>query len=399
MKQEVRFIFPGPLVISLVKSGCRRQGVAIAALLLALSFCLSSCSRGKADPQAEAPPPAQVEHVQDVNVIQVDHPEQFPVVAALEHDAAPQLSVTGAVTPDVSRTVPAISLATGRVVEIRARLGDTVKKGQVLLRVQSSDVSSAFSDYRKAVADELLAHKQLDRAKDLYGHGAIAEADLETAQDAEEDAKVTLDSATEHLHVLGNDPDHPGAVVDIVAPIDGVITDQQITNAGGVQGLSSPNPFTISDLSYVWVLCDVYENNLSDVRLGEEAEIRLNAYPGKVLKGKISNIGAILDPSLRTAKVRIEVRNPGFLRPGMFVTATFYGLHKEVHAAVPATAILHLHDRDWVYVPAGGKEFKRVGVSSGDMLPGNMQEILSGLQPGQKVVTNALELQNAIENE
>jgi membrane fusion protein, heavy metal efflux system len=164
-----------------------------------------------------------------------------------------------------------------------------------------------------------------------------------------------------------------------------------------VQGLSSPNPFTISDLSYVWVVCDVYENDLPDVHLGETADIRLNAYPNQAIKGLISNIGAVLDPNIRTAKVRIEVRNPGMLRPGMFVTAVFHGLTKEAHAAVPASAILNMHDRDWVYVPAGARKFHRIEVKSGDMLPNGIQEVLSGLQAGQQVVVNALELQNTSE--
>jgi cobalt-zinc-cadmium efflux system membrane fusion protein len=117
-----------------------------------------------------------------------------------------------------------------------------------------------------------------------------------------------------------------------------------------------------------------------------------------VLKGKVSNILAILDPNLRTGKVRIEVPNPGFMKVGMFVTATFRGQKDEVNSAVPASAILHLHDRDWVYVPAPDKRFRRVGVVGGDALPGSMQEIKSGLQVGQQVVTNPLALQNEIDN-
>jgi cobalt-zinc-cadmium efflux system membrane fusion protein len=178
-----------------------------------------------------------------------------------------------------------------------------------------------------------------------------------------------------------------------------VITDQEITNAGGVQGLSSPNPFTISDLTHVWILCDVYENDLPYVRIGDTAEIRLNAYPAKVFTGTISNIGPVLDPNLRTAKVRIEVNNPGLMRPGMFATVTFRGLDRNKYAAVPATAILHLHDRDWVYLPAGGNKFRRVEVKAGDMLAGNMQEILLGIAPGQQVVANALEFQNTVEQQ
>ncbi len=366
-------------------------------LIFAAMLALAGCGSGKGDPALEAPPPAQVEHEQDGSVVQVDHPEQFPLTTAAAHDAAPQLVVTGVVSPDITRTVPVISLASGRVVDIHARLGDTVQKGQLLLRVRSDDVSGGFSDYRKAVADELLARKQLDRAKDLYAHGAVPQADLEAAQDGEDDAKVTLETTAEHLRLLGNDPDHPTGIVDIVAPISGVITDQEVTNAAGVQGLSSPNPFTISDVSYVWVLCDVYENDLPNVRLGDTAEIRLNAYPGRVLSGAVSNIGTILDPNLRSAKVRVEVRNPGMMRIGMFVNATFRGKKQETHTAVPTTAILHLHDRDWVFVPAGDGKFQRVEITSGDTLPGNMQEVISGIKPGDHVVQNALVLQNAVD--
>jgi cobalt-zinc-cadmium efflux system membrane fusion protein len=365
--------------------------------LSATAFLAAGCGGHKGDPAAEAPPPAQVVHENDQNVFQVDHPEQFTLTAAVEHDAAPELAVTGTVNPDIAKTVPVISIAAGRVAGIYARLGDTVKKGQLLLRVQSADISAAFSDYRKAVADEALAHKQFDRAKDLYDHGAVSLNDFQVAQDAEEKAKVDVETAAEHLRVLGSDADHPTGIVDIRAPVSGVITDQQVTNAAGVQGLASPNPFTISDLSTVWVICDVYENDLPQVQLGDTAEIRLNAYPGRRLKGKVSNIGPILDPNIRTAKVRLEVQNPGMLRLGMFVTAIFHGKKNEVHAAVLATAVLHLHDRDWVYVAVGDKKFRRVEVASGPMLPGDMQEIISGLKPGDKVVQNALVLQNTVE--
>jgi len=135
---------------------------------------LAGCGESKGDPKAEAPPAAQVERAQDANLVTVDHPEQFPLFTAIPHEATSQLVATGVVNPDVSRTVPVISLASGRVMEIDARLGDTVKKGQVLLRVQSADISSAFSDYKKAVADEVLARAQYERAKDLYEKGAFS---------------------------------------------------------------------------------------------------------------------------------------------------------------------------------------------------------------------------------
>jgi len=308
----------------------------------------------------------------------------------------PKLVVTGTVNPDITRNVPVISLATGRVVAIHARLGDTIKKGQLLLSIRSDDVTGAFADYRKAVADEGLAHTQLDRATGLYEHGAISMNDLQVAQDTEDKAKVDVETIAEHLRLLGNDPDKPNGVVEVRAPIAGVVTDQQVTNGAGVQALGS-SPFTISDLSNVWVVCDVYENDLANVSVGEPAEIRLNAYPDKLITGRIGNIGAVLDPSIRTAKVRVEVHNPGLMRLGMFATATFSGLKKATYTEVPASAILHIHDRDWVYVPAPPQRFRRVEVISGDAMPNNMQEVKSGLVPGQQVVANALTLEHTIE--
>jgi membrane fusion protein, heavy metal efflux system len=258
-------------------------------------------------------------------------------------------------------------------------------------------MSAAFSDYRKAVADEKLARIQFERAKLLYDKGAISLNDFQTAEDVENKAQVDVENTTERLRVLGGSIEHPAAIVDIRAPVSGVITDQQVTNAAGVAGLGSPNPFTISDLSYVWILCDVYENDLPSVHVGETAEIRLNAFPNQVLTGRINNVLPVLDPTLRTAKVRIEVRNPGMMRVGMFVTATFHGQKKEKHAVVPATAILHLHDRNWVYIPAGDKKFRRAEVTVGQTLPNNMQEIVSGLEPGVQVIQNALVFQNTVE--
>jgi membrane fusion protein, heavy metal efflux system len=371
----------------------------IAAIVCVAFTALAGCGENKADPKAEAPPAATVEPDLDANNFKVDHPDQFPLVTAVEHKAAPALNVTGVVQPDVARAVPVISLAAGRVVEIKARLGDTVKKGQLLLRVQSNDVSGAYQTYRKAVSDDLLARQQLERQQILYDKGAVAKSALEQAQDAADNAKAGLDASIEQLRLLGIDKDHPSGIVDIFAPISGVITDQQVTNASGVQGLGSPNPYTISDLSYVWIICDVYENDLDAVHPGEYADIHLSAYPNRLFKGRIDNILPVLDPTIRTAKVRLEVANPGMMRVGMFVTATFYGKEPETRAAVPATAILHLHDREWVYTPVAKSmdHFKRLEVVTGKMLPGNLQEVISGIKPGDRVVSNALVLQNTLE--
>ncbi|HEY7336340.1 MAG TPA: efflux RND transporter periplasmic adaptor subunit [Bryobacteraceae bacterium] len=373
------------------------RGLKPAFLFLSI-LVLAACGRKPDEVSANTgPPPAVVEPDMDASNFKVDRPEQFPLATAGERMATPELNVTGVVSPDVSRQRPVPSLASGRVVEIAARLGDEVMKGQLLFKVRSADVASAYRDYEQAVRNEKLAKTQLDRQQTLYDAGAVAKSLLEIAQTTEDNAKVDVENTLERLRVLGADPAHMSGIVEIDAPVSGVITDQQIADGAGVQALTPPNPFTISDTSHVWILCDVYENDLAKVRMDEYAEVRLNAYPDRVFKGRIGNIGQILDPNLHTAKVRLELENPGLMRFGMFVNATFHGDQAQRRATVPSTAILHLHDRDWVYTPAQEGHFKRVEVVAGDMLPNGMQEVTSGLKPGEKVVANALVLQSTVE--
>jgi cobalt-zinc-cadmium efflux system membrane fusion protein len=321
------------------------------------------------------------------------------VVGATQLEAPAELSVTGSVNPDIAREVPAISLVSGRIIAIRARLDDFVKKGQLLLQVQSSDATNAFDTYLKAVNDEQLANKVFVRARDLYDHGAIPQSQLEQADDAERDAQADLKAAEEQLQTLGVDKNHPSPIVNIYSPISGVIVAQNVTNAAaaGVTYAGTSTLFTVADLSVVWILCDVYENDIPRIHVGQEALIHVNAYPDRQLTGHITDIGPVLDPNIRTAKVRIEIPNPGILKLGMFVTATFQSREKRPFAVVPASAILHLHDRDWIFTPAGGSQFKRVEVESGDMLPGGKQQILAGITPGQQVVEKVLELEATLE--
>lgn len=376
-----------------------------ATICLAATVFVTSCGRTVVNAQesaeaasAGAPPPQKVETEIDYNNLNVQHPEQFPLEAAGQYMATPELNVTGQVQPDVSKQVQVPSLATGRVTEIDARLGDEVKKGQLLFKVRSMDMSGAYSDYRQAVKNEELTKIQLERAKLLFDAGAWPKSALEIAQNAEADNLVVLDTTIEHLRLLGSSPNNPTPIFEVYAPVSGTITDQEIQLEAAVQSYNLPTPFTISDLSHVWIICDVYENDLDKVHTNEYADIRLNAYPDRVLRGRISNILPTMDPNIRTAKVRIEVENPGLMRLGMFVTATFHGEAAERHATVPASAIVHLHDREWVYLPGANGRFQRREVVSGDTLPGGMQEIVSGVKPGEQVVTNALLFQDSSEN-
>jgi cobalt-zinc-cadmium efflux system membrane fusion protein len=367
-------------------------------VLVGAGLMMTAGCEKKPDIKDEAPPPLKVEESQNVNAVHVDHPEQFPLVSVSTQMAASTMNVTGQVQPDVTRVIPVISLASGRVIAIYAHIGDFVHKGQKLFTVQSSDIEGAYSDYRKAVADEALAKVQLQRNQLLYGKGAISQSALEIAQDTEDKAVVDVQSSQEHLKLLGaKDLKQPSGAVDVFAPATGVIIEQNIVQSAGVKTLdNAPNLFTIANIDDVWIVCDVYENQLPTLAVGQTATIHFNGYPDKIITGRISEIDPILDPNIRTAKVRVEVKNPGFMKIGMFVTASFQSQKQEPRIVVPATAIVHLHDQDFVYVAKSAGSFALTKVVSGDILPGNMQIIQSGLASGVQVASNALELQSTV---
>jgi membrane fusion protein, heavy metal efflux system len=381
---------------------CARGLYRIAAPLLLFALSLTGCKHEAASESAEAPPAAQVEEVGGSNLVHVDGAGRFSLVQASLQPVRSKLQVTGSVNPDVSREIPVLSLANGRVVALHVGLGDTVHKGQLVMEVQSPDVSTAFDAYLKAVNDEHLATITLDRDNLLFNKGAISKSQQEAAQTGEDDAKADLIAAEQQLKILGVDKNHPSENVRIYAPTSGVITAQNVTAAGaaGITYAGGAGSLTIADLSHVWVICDVYENDLVNVHVGQHADITLNAFPGKTFSGTISDIGAQLDPTLRTAKVRIQVENSQhLLRIGMFATAILEGAHAEQRTVVPAASVLQLHDRSYVFAPAGNGTFKRVPVKTGETLPNNLLEISAGVQPGDQVVNNALDLENAAEQQ
>lgn len=333
------------------------------------------------------------------NVVETDRPERFPLIEAEVRKVADEIQANGAVAPDVNRSVAVLSLAGGRVTDIRAKLGDDVKKGQLLLRIQSPDLAGAFSDYQKSQADELLAHKQLERSRELYGRGAIAEKDLEATQNGEDKARVDVKTAANRIRTLGGDPDRYSTTLDLRAPITGTIVEQNVSGGTGVRSLdATPNLFTIADLSRVWVLCDLYEDAFSQVHLGDAATVRLNAYSDRSFTGRVSNIGRVLDPATRTVKVRIELANPGLvMRAGMFVTAALRSQKQVERLILPSSAIVRLHDRNWVFLFEGGKRFRKTEVQTGPMVDASKQLVLAGIKPHDKVVANALQFTSASE--
>ena len=342
--------------------------------------------------------PTKSETTLDPNLFQVDHPELFRVVQVESRNLPTFLNANGTVTPDVNRNIHVTSQGSGRVVDLRVKLGDFVEKGQVLLSIYSSDVAGAFSDFQKAQADERLAQKALDRAQLLYSHGALAQKDLEVAQDAEDKAKVDVQNTEQRVRLLGGDPAHPSSLIELRAPVAGTIVEQNVSGFEGIKSLdNTPNLFTIADLSQVWVVCDVYENDLNEVHVGDSAEVRLAAYPGQVYQGKVADISRVLDPNLRSAKVRVVLSNPdGTLRPNMYAVASFRSSQSHLQLVIPSTAVMRLQDKDWVFRKESQNQFRKVEVHSFGISDGLLELQNESLKTGDEIVANALEFSSAM---
>jgi cobalt-zinc-cadmium efflux system membrane fusion protein len=379
---------------NIMKHQIRRRIVVMTILCLGW-LLVPGCSRNKADSSTGK----VIETNTDPDVFSMTNPTQFPVASVQVRDVQDESRANCVISSDINRSVPVVSLGGGRVVEIKAKLGDYVNKGDVLLLINSPDLTQALSDYLKFKADEELARKQVARAQLLYDKGAIAQADLETAQDNDAKAKTDLQAAADHVRVLGGDINRPSMLLPLRAPISGTIVDQQIAGGTGVKSLDNQGAlFTIADLSEVWVLCDIYQDMLPRIHLGDTAEIGITGYSNQRYPGKVINISEVLDPATRAAKVRIQLPNPSrVMRAGMFVTASFRSRQSLQRIVVPASAVVHLHDKDWVYIPEGGSKFRRVALQLGPALSDGMQQVISGLKPNDQVVTNALQFSSAVE--
>ncbi|GAC1648773.1 MAG: efflux RND transporter periplasmic adaptor subunit [Gemmatimonadaceae bacterium] len=382
----------------------RRRVGTLVVMVLSGGFVLTAyaCSGERAQASIdETHVVVKADEIGDTSLVTVPHPERFALVSVSKVEIADRLAVTGSVSPDVNRTVPVNALGGGRVLAVKAKLGDDVRKGQTLLVISSPDAGSAVADYQKFRADEALARRQLERSQQLFAHGVVARKDLEIAEATYQKAKVDFSTATERLRMLGGDPSHPTPYIELKAPISGTIVEQNVTASSGVKSPdNAPNLFTIADLSRVWVLCDVYENDLPSVRTGQLAEVRLNAIPEKVFHGVVGPISKVLDPNTRTAKVRIELDNrAGIMRQGMFATVTLVASVRREQMVLPASALLRLHDADWVFVKGDNNRFRRVRVRTGPMTADSVQEIVSGVSTGEKVVRNALEFGRSIEQD
>jgi cobalt-zinc-cadmium efflux system membrane fusion protein len=330
-------------------------------------------------------------------------------IAEVEKSNFPRvLRFTGSVAYNAFKTTPVFSPVGGPVQEILVTPGQIVKAGQPLLTVTSPDYSVARSAYIKARSVFALADKNYDRAKDLYEHKAIAERDLQQAESDRAAAQADMVSSEDALRAVGvKDPDSvlkssavSSGATPVPAPVSGEITDR-LVGPGQLLQAGATQCFTISDMSTVWVLMNVYQSDLAYVRNGDDVEITTDAYPDK-FHGKVSYVAAALDPTTRTLQARIVTQNPGEkLKNNMYVTATVQAGAIKDALTVPDAAVLRdTENQPFVYVLQDQNKFARrlVSIAEG----GNGRTIITkGLTEGEKVAGDGalfLQFKNSLQH-
>ena len=362
-----------PLVAALMIAGCRSHDNANGMT----SF--SSRAASSATPQLFKIPPDQMSHVELLTV----NP------GTMTHT----LRLTGTVAYNAFKTTSVISQVGGPVSKILVVPGDHVKMNQPMLEVSSPDYSQLLDGYLKAADSFRLADKLYKRAQDLYAHQAIAQQDLEQAESSRTQAQADLNAAEQGMRILGiKNPEDlakapSSALIPVLAPIAGEVVDRMVS-PGQVMQAGQTQAFTISDLSTVWVMANVYQADLQYVKQGDDVVVQTDAF-AQSFHGKISYVSPALDPNTRTLQARIVVDNPGEkLKRDMYCTVTVTaGVLKNV-LLVPNAAVLRDENNEpFVYVLTGDNEFGRRGVVIGET-QNNQAQILKGVAPGDKVVGN-----------
>jgi cobalt-zinc-cadmium efflux system membrane fusion protein len=360
------------------------------AALLALAGChseksasgmtsFSSRASSSATPQLFTIPADQMEHVQ--------------VITAAPGTLTHTLRLTGTVAYNAFKTTPVISQIGGPVSKILVVPGDRVKLNQPMLEVSSPDYAQLLDGYLKAADSFRLADILYKRDQDLYAHQAIAKQDLEQAESNRTQAQADLNAAEQGMRILGikNPQDlaktPSSAQIQVLAPISGEVVDR-LVSPGQVLQAGQTQAFTISDLSTVWVLANVYQADLQYVKDGDDVLVQTDAFP-QSFHGKISYVSPALDPNTRTLQARIVVDNPGEkLKRDMYCTATVTaGVLKNVLAVPNAAVMRDENNEPYVYVQSGENQFARHDVTLGETQNSETQ-IVKGIAPGDRVVGN-----------
>lgn len=300
---------------------------------------------------------------------------------------------------DPTRVVHVFPPAGGRIVEMKVRPSDRVEKGQLLALLDSNDLSRAVADYHKATVDAEVKQQALTRAQDLLAHHAIAEKDYQQAQGDAKIAQAEMDATAQLIRVFGMDPDHASTELRVVAPRSGVVLDIGAASGEYSKSLDAPQPLcTIADISTVWALGDIYERDFAGLKMGEEAQVTLDAYPDQRWPGRVGVLSDAVDPITRTLHLRVVLANPGGrIKPAMFGSIRVLR-SSSTGILVPASAVIREGSEAHVFVSKGNGRFERRTVKLGRALDGSI-EILSGINQGDSIVSEgALLLRAAVQS-
>jgi membrane fusion protein, heavy metal efflux system len=288
---------------------------------------------------------------------------------------------------DPTRVVHVFPPAGGRIVEMKVRPSDHVEKGQLLALLDSNDLSRAVADYHKAKVDAEVKQQALTRAQDLLAHHAIAEKDYQQAQGDAKIAQAEMDATAQLIRVFGMDPDHASTELRVVAPRSGVVLDIGAASGEYSKSLDAPQPLcTIADISTVWALGDIYERDFAGLKMGEEAQVTLDAYPDQRWPGRVGVLSDAVDPITRTLHLRVVLANPGGrIKPAMFGSIRVLR-SSSTGILVPASAVIREGSEAHVFVSKGNGRFERRIVKLGRALDGSI-EILSGINQGDSIVS------------
>jgi membrane fusion protein, heavy metal efflux system len=369
---------------------CRVQSALALAFVLMLTACRSK-DREHASQMTSFSTSAAKSATPELFNIPQDQMQHVQVVTIKPTALTRTLRLTGTVAYNAFNTTPVITQVGGPVSRILVVPGQHVKKGEPMLGVSSPDYSQLLDSYLKAADSSRLAEKFYSRAKDLYEHHAIAERDLEQAESDRNQAQAELNAAEQGLKILGikNPTDlakaPSSALIPVLAPISGEVV-ERLVQPGQVVQAGQTQAFTVSDLSTVWVLANVYQSDLAYVRNGEDVVVKTDAYPDS-FHGRISYVSPALDPNTRTLQARIVVDNPGEkLKRDMYCTVTVTaGVFTNV-VAVPNSSVLRDdNNQPFVYVLTGANQFGRRDVELGESQNGQTQ-ITKGISVGERVV-------------
>jgi cobalt-zinc-cadmium efflux system membrane fusion protein len=368
----------------------RPWGATALACFLVLTAC-SSKDREKADQMTSYSAKAAASATPQLFTIPQDQMAHVQVVTVQATTLTRTLRVTGAVAYNAFKTTPVITQVGGPVTRILVVPGEHVAAGQSMLEVSSPDYSQLLDAYLKAADSSRLAEKNYARAQDLYQHHAIAERDLEQAESDRNQARADLNAAEEGMKILGiKNPSSlatsvSSAQIPVLAPIGGEVV-ERLVSPGQVVQAGQTQAFTISDLSTVWVLANVYQADLAFVRSGQNVSVETDAYP-QAFHGKISYVAPALDPNTRTLQARIVVDNPGEkLKKDMYCTVIVTaGMVSNAIAVPDASVMRDDNNQPFVYIAVGANQFGRRDIDIGESEHGQTQ-VLKGLSQGDRVV-------------